>query len=421
VTPVPASVQGHDATTPLLTAGRDGAPEHAGRAWPVLAGLAALAVGHLAVDCFTAIWPVYKTISGLDITRAGMIATAAGLLGSGLQVAFGVLADRGLAKVLLIGGVLLAGAVALLPCASSYGVFFALVATTSIGSAAFHPTGTGVAGALSSTRTGVFVALFLAGGYVGYGISQLVFTSIHRATGGATVVLLPISVVAALAIARFVRTPAARSISLSAWLGGLRAAAGRLGLLFLVQIFASTISVSLVFLLPDLLLEGGAPRWMVEGGGHLALVCGSGLALVPAGYASDSLGPRRVLLLTNLASGLLLLAVLRGGLGPSSLLTLLAVFGACNSCNSVIVISEGNRLMPGQASGASALLMGLPWCFSSLAPVIAGSLADHSRGGTPSGALRWMALCVPITLSLCLLLPGVRRPRYRRTSSNSRR
>jgi hypothetical protein len=81
------------------------------------------------------------------------------------------------------------------------------------------------------------VALFLGGGHLGYGLSQLVFTTVYRVTGGATAILLPISVAAAFAIARFIPAPAPRPLTLGAWLAGVRAAAPRLGLLFGVQVF----------------------------------------------------------------------------------------------------------------------------------------------------------------------------------------
>jgi MFS transporter, FSR family, fosmidomycin resistance protein len=367
--------------------------------------LAALALGHLAVDLFTAIWPVYKTVAQLDLVRAGLIATAASFIGNGMQVVFGVLADRGFTKLLLVGGALLAGSVCLVPYTSNYTLLFVLVALTSLGSAAFHPSGTGAAGALSSTRTGMFVALFLAGGYLGYGSSQLLFTSVYRATGGATAILLPISVLAALALTRFAPPAVSRVLTLATWFRTVRAHASRLSLLFAVQVFAATINITLIFLLPDLLLSRGAPRWMIEGGGHLALVLGSCSALVPAGYASDRLGTRRVLLFVNLFTGILLLLVLWERLSPLAMLPLLAAFGACNSSNSVVCVAEGSRILPGQTSGVSALLMGLPWCFSAFGPVISASLAEPSSGGTPASALHWMALCIPVTLSLCLLLP----------------
>jgi FSR family fosmidomycin resistance protein-like MFS transporter len=58
------------------------------------ASLLALVGGHFAVDCCTGIWPVFKTLAHLDIVRAGLIATAGSMAGNGLQVAFGLLADR---------------------------------------------------------------------------------------------------------------------------------------------------------------------------------------------------------------------------------------------------------------------------------------------------------------------------------------
>jgi FSR family fosmidomycin resistance protein-like MFS transporter len=380
-------------------------PPARGVARSVAAGLTALAFGHLAVDCFTAVWPVYKTIAGLDLVRAGLIATVANVLASSLQVGFGIIADRGWAKVLLIAGVLGAGAVVLVPYTSSYAVYFALVATTATCSAAFHPTGTGAAGALSQRRTGVFVALFLVGGYLGYGVSQLAFAAVYRGTGGATVVLLPISIVAALALKRYVPRATAVPRSLKLWAAGVRAVAGRLWPLFAIQACAGAANMSVVFLLPDLLQARSAPRWMVEGGGHLAFVCGACLALVPAGHGSDRLGARRVLLVTNVLGGILLALALRDGLSAPVLLPLITAFGACNSCNGVVALSEGNRLMPGQTSGVSALLMGLPWCLAAFAPAIAGGLANPAHGGTPAGALRWMALSVPATLAFCLWLP----------------
>jgi hypothetical protein len=73
--------------------------------------------------------------------------------------------------------------------------------------------------------------------------------------------------------------------------------------------------------------------------------------------------------------------------------------------NNIAAVAEGNRLLPGQASAVSALLMGLPWCVAALGPVVAGVLADPARGGTPAGALAWFLLLMPLGLAAAL---GVR-------------
>ena len=130
--------------------------------------LLALAGGHCAVDCCSGIWPVFKTLAHLDIATAGLIATIGSVAGNGLQLAFGVLADRGFRKRLIVTGVALAGTVTLTPWAvRSYPIMGALVLVTNVGSAAFHPAATGAAASLSRRRVGFMIAVFLAGGYLG--------------------------------------------------------------------------------------------------------------------------------------------------------------------------------------------------------------------------------------------------------------
>lgn len=368
------------------------------------ASLAALAAGHFAVDCSTGIWPVYKTLAHLDLATAGLIATAGAMTGNALQIGFGLLADRGWRRRLLMAGPVLAGAVTLAPWTGSYPVLFLLVLATYVGSAAFHPAGTGAAATLSKERTGLMVALFMAGGYLGYSLSQVLFSLIHAAAPRLTPVLLAIPIAAALATARLVpRAPPPPRVPGATW-RLLRPQARPLATLFALQVLTTGLNLAFIFLLPDLLVARGAPGWMVAGGGHFALVAGACLSLLPAGHAADRWGPRPLLLVANLGAGAVLAALLgRPGATPLDLV-LVAAFGAFNGVNNVVAVAEGNRLMPGQASAASALLMGTPWCLAATALVLAGLLADPARGGSPAAALSWMALAVPAALALALLV-----------------
>jgi FSR family fosmidomycin resistance protein-like MFS transporter len=385
---------------PAATAATASLPRGATEGATVGASLLALAGAHFAVDCCTGIWPVFKTLAGLDIARAGLIATVGSMAGNGLQVAFGFLADRGWRRRLVVGGVCLAGAVTLVPfVVGSYLLMLALVLATQLGSAAFHPSATGAAGSLSRSRTGLMIGLFLSGGYVGYSLSQVVFSTVYRHSSTLTPVIALLPIGAAVAIARRGPgvLPAARTDRDARSLR--RVPLRPLAPLFAAQVFTNAVSSSFIFLLPDFLLARGAPTWMVEGGGHFGLVAGGCLGILPAGHAADRFGARRVLLLANGAS-LLLLAVLLRRTGASAVdFALVTGFGAFNAMTGVVSVAEGNRLVPGQGSGVSALLMGLAWCVGALGPVTAGWLADPARGGTPAGALSWLALALPLALA----------------------
>ncbi len=362
-------------------------------------GLLLLAAGHAAVDCCAGIWPVYKTLAQLDLAKAGLIAMAGSMAGNALQILFGVLADRGWRKPLLVWGVALAGAVILVPFTASYAVMFALVLVTYIGSAAFHPSGTGAAGSLSRARTGVMIAVFLAGGYLGYSLSQIVFSALYETSVRLTPLLLLVPLGAAAGLA--LRVPATPALTQSRHETRRLLAVhwAPLFSLFLVQVFAAAISVGLIFLLPDLMLERQAPGWIVRGGAHFALVAGGCLSLIPAGHAADRWGARRVLLLANTLAGVLLLALLARHEASAVDLALVAAFGALNGVNGVVAVAEGNRMLPGLASGVSAFLMGLPWCFAATAAAVAGALADPARGGTPTQALTYLSLVIPLALA----------------------
>ena len=68
----------------------------------------AVVVAHLLADFMgTSVWPVYKTLAGLDVAKAGWIATVIAMSGTALQPLFGSIADRfGPRRVILLGTLL---------------------------------------------------------------------------------------------------------------------------------------------------------------------------------------------------------------------------------------------------------------------------------------------------------------------------
>ncbi len=364
-----------------------------------------LSLGHFAVDLCCGIWPVYKTMAGFDLTIAGLVATIAGIFGNAMQLAFGLAADRGRRKLLLVGGLVLSGAIVFVPLVQSLPLISLLVPATSIGSAAFHPTATGAASSLASHRSGVMVGVYLTGGYVGYALSQWVFTSVFSANGGSTEILLIVPVLAAIAVVKGLEAAPGRPKSLSGMKELLTSHARKLGALFAIQVFASSLNIGLIFLLPDLLKERGTPDWILYGGGHAALVLGGSLALLPAGHAADKWGARRVLLSFNVIAGALFALLLFSPFETASLLILLTLFGAANGANNVVLVAEGNRSLPGRNGAVSAMLMGLPWCISGLTPLIVGHLANPVNGGSVGSALAKLGFAVLGSLIATGLLP----------------
>lgn len=394
--------------SPALAAPLPATPSRVDAATP-WAALGALVLGHLAVDSCTGIWPVYKTLAHLDVAKAGLVATAAGVLGSGCQILFGLAADRGHRRVLLAGGTILAGSVLLLPLASAWSVLALLVLLTSLGSAMFHPAGTGLAGSFSQRRTGVLVAFFLTGGFVGFGCSQLVFTQAWKAWGAGVAGFLVLPAVAAAVLAATVPALPGRPQPLHrAWLR-LRRERAALGALFASQTLSTALVSAVIFLLPDLLAARGAPALLVEGGGHAALVLGACLTLFPAGHAADRFGARATLVVCNLlAAAALVLLLAWPAASPALTIALIALFGCFNGANNVVAAAEGNRRCPGIGGLVSALLMGLPWCLAAVTPAIVGHLAALPGGG-PGSAIAWMLLTAPPTLAACALIAARRR------------
>src|ERR1700722_12692062 len=75
-------------------------------------------VSHLFLDFCTGIWPIYKTISGIDLAKAGLIAGLSGFIGVALQICFGFFSDRGYRKKLMMLGLCLSSCILLITFAT---------------------------------------------------------------------------------------------------------------------------------------------------------------------------------------------------------------------------------------------------------------------------------------------------------------
>ncbi|MBU3917129.1 MFS transporter [bacterium] len=374
--------------------------------------LLVLWLGHFAVDSFTGIWPIYKTLAGLDLVKAGLIATVGGFAGNSLQIVFGLLGDRGWNRFLLCFGVLAAGLMVLVPYidTSNYFLMGVLVLITYIGSSAFHPSGTGTASILSEGKTGKLTALFLTGGYVGYAFSQLIFTKIYRITQGQTAGIMLMSISVALLLFYFVPPVIRQSTGRTNFIMDSKGLRRPLTYLYVVMVCTAGVNMLMVFLLPDLLHAKQTPEWMVFGGGHMVMVMGGCTILLPVGLLADKYGPRQIMIGGLIALFVLLpVTALYGGENSVIMLSLLFLLGASSSTCAAVGLAYGNRLMPKHSRTVSGLLMGSAWCVAGVSTFIGGWLADPSYGGTPQRAILWMITVVVAALFFAYLLPRTKK------------
>ena len=63
-----------------------------------------LAVAHAMVDCFSTTWAMFKTLAGLDLARAGLLASIGFFIASLLQPVIGAVADHGHRRRLVLLG-----------------------------------------------------------------------------------------------------------------------------------------------------------------------------------------------------------------------------------------------------------------------------------------------------------------------------
>ena len=159
------------------------------------------------------IWPVFKTIEGIDLAIAGMIYAFCSVTGEGLQILFGQLSDKGLRKWLIISGLLLAGGASLFAFTSNFLLLFLLFFMVCLGSGAFHPAAVGLTSRLSIRKKSFCITHFAAFGVMGFAFSQMVYTYVYEWFDGNTLgLLVPLFLVAALFLfPRMTRMPLSSS------------------------------------------------------------------------------------------------------------------------------------------------------------------------------------------------------------------
>jgi FSR family fosmidomycin resistance protein-like MFS transporter len=399
----------------------------------------AVAAAHLLADFMgTSVWPVYKTLAGLDVAKAGWIATVVAMGGTILQPLFGAIADRfGPRRVILTGTLLTFLALGLGPLtdyqetldrvfpalfglSGFYMVMFIILAAGRLGQDMFHPAGAGVAGSFSSRRGSMFLAIFIACGSVGFGLSQIAFGTVYTRFGHHTEILLIPAGALWFLIWKWCR-PAeplhTKKVSVLASIRSLRPVAWPILALFFILAISAGVNSGLFFLMPEFAREKGYPDWIGHGGAFGLIILGATLLMVPMGHLADRIGRRRTLVAMTILSAISYHAIVRLTLPLPVFILLCVVGGAFLGTVNPLGVALGQRIAPVEnVSIVSAILMGWSWCLGNTVPSIIGELYVRF-GHNATKSLMWLGVANIIMVLIAFLLPIAADRQGRRSSA----
>lgn len=368
-------------------------------------------VSHLFLDFFTGIWPIYKTISQIDLAKAGLIAGLSGLIGEALQLVFGIFCDRGYRKKLMMLGLCLSSCILLITLATDTMSCFFLLLLLMLGSACFHPAAAGFTGSLSKDHKGRNILFFASGGAIGLAISQLVFTKLLVSFEGHAFILFAPVLLLVLGLSRygFAEIPLQTAFSFKSFLAPFVQHRRPLLLLYFTQVANFTLVTAFTFLLPDLMRAKECHNWLCMGGGHMSFILCSAFTMIPAGYLCDKYGHKSILLAVIFFALCLFYGfLLQSSLSFFSTTLLLMLLGGCLGIVNPILVSWGNKLVPESPSTVSALMMGCAWCFGYLGSTWAGCIAGIMGSDPIHKTLYGMGILIPACFLFILFVPQAR-------------
>ncbi|HUI72550.1 MAG TPA: MFS transporter [Spirochaetia bacterium] len=330
----------------------------------------------------TPLFPIAVEKFGLSLSMIGVVSMVAAMASALSQPVFGTLFDRfGVTSSVYLAPLLTGILISSLGVASSYGGFLVLLFLGCLGSAAFHPKGASVTPALSGKHPEIGMAVFSAGGNLGFAAGPAViafFISLwgFRAT---PVLALP---AAAVALALFLLLPAreierkTRSQERVTWRSLLSDPEQRTILARLVFInFALQVAVrGLQTFLPIYMTGLSVPITEIGVIFTVMLALGAVMSIFVSSFSRRT-GKRFLIFLSITASVPLCLA---------GFLLMPSVWGYALSILGGIALTFSNPLLilfaqkhsGGSPAMASSLIMGISWGLAGLLMVPLGGLGE---------------------------------------------
>jgi len=371
--------------------------------------------GHMVNDAYTAflpaMLPMFHTQLGLDeASLAGLVAVFA--LSSSLPgPLLGRLSDRFgevpvTAASVLFTGVLLS----LLAVVNSVPLLFAVVAIAGLGSAAIHPAGSMLV-RRGSPRPELAVALFAAGGMLGYAMGPSLLAAVRDLAGAALPYLLALpSILAATAILIFARGEEERGLPQSEALRGFdwTLVFGPVGLITLAAAFAFLPFTAVLNGLPLLLMER---HQLSDTHPAITGILGTfSLAAAVGGIGVGAFAGRlsRKWLLTGVLTGSVpaFLGLLWLPPGTTGFVVLLCAAGALSYAATPLLVVSAQDLAPRSGATAAGMIFGVG---SALAGLLYFGVGVLQLQAGPSAGLV-VAFVAPVLAVVLVLMVLSRTP-----------
>ena len=360
---------------------------------------ALLVVVHATNDAFagmlSALLPTFQVRFGLSETVLALLVATLSFSSSVTQPVFGVLADRwGRRRVAAIGVMTSSSLLSLMAVAPSPWLLFLILLIGGLGSAAFHPAGTGVARSVGGSRKGLVMSIFSAGGTIGVAVGPLIIGWLLM-TGQLALspfLMIP-GVLGGVALLAFV--PAQPRPRGTPWppLIDLHLLRGPVGVLATSGILRAVSFVTFVNAMPLYLVarHGLATDSPVLFWTLTVFTVAAAVGGIVAGALERRL-PRTTLVVSSMLASLLPFAVVLLLVPGTPLYFLVvALAGGLVNAGLPLMVVAAQDLAPDAMGAASGLLMGFTWGTAGLLYIGIGALQE-AFGVGPAMAVSFLAL-----------------------------
>ena len=334
----------------------------------------------------------YIVAAGISISKGAFLISIFTITSSLLQPVFGYLIDkRNKHWLCYIGTIWMAVLLSMIGLFRSYIALVLVVALAGLGTAAFHPQASAMTAACSGERKGLFQAVFIAAGNVGWAFTPLIAVPIveHYGLRITPVFALPGIAITVLLFYVVPKIQPASKPAPTPLLPALRSAWSQLLKVMLVVAFRSLTYFSMVSFLPMYLLQKKIPSIVSSRLVFIMLFSGA-LGGLLGGFLSDKFG-RKIVIIVSLsaASPVFFLFLMTNGIISYIFLTLA---GALLLASFSVTVVIAQNAISKNAAMASGLMLGAGTGIGGLGVGAMGILVENLGISFAVNLLIWFPL-----------------------------